>query len=338
MDGLLQNTGFGLSGGMLGRLMPMALVVDGSGLIRMAGPTLVRLHRGAALAGQAFFDMFRLIRPEAGHTLSDLADLAGRRLTLRMSNPEGTVLRAIAVPLADDAGLLINMSFGIRVAEAVRDHGLTHADFAPTDLTVELLYLTEVKAAVTGEMTALNRRLREAQERSQRQAMTDPLTGLANRRAFDEALSRAVAGAGRGLPFALMHLDLDRFKAVNDTLGHAAGDVVIGAVADVLRAEVRLQDIAARVGGDEFMLVLAGSHDAERIMALARRIIDRLEQPIPCGGDLARISASLGAALSQTYDLPDAAAMTADADEALYASKRNGRGRCTIHAPNSAGP
>src|SRR5690606_25524563 len=129
--------------------------------------------------------------------------------------------------------------FGIAAAEAVRRHALSNADFAPTDLTVELLYLTEVKAAVMSELAALNQRLQDSRREAEAQALTDPLTGLANRRAFEKGLAEAVDMARRGQGFVLMHLDLDYFKTVNDTLGYAAGDHVLAEVAHALRAETR---------------------------------------------------------------------------------------------------
>jgi len=233
--------------------------------------------------------------------------------------------------------MIVNLSFGIATAEAVRDHALTNADFAPTDLTVELLYLTEVKAAVMEELAALNARLRAAQRAAEEQALTDALTGLANRRAFDTALGRVLdAALWGGKDFALLHLDLDFFKAVNDTLAHAAGDLVLPHVAAVLRGAMRKQDTVARVGGDEFVLILPGPVDEAMITTIARRIIAELEMPVTFEGEPCRISGSIGATLSTLYERPDADRMLSDADTALYVSKRRGRGgaRSTFRAWN----
>src|SRR5690606_16624789 len=119
--------------------------------------------------------------------------------------------------------MLIDLSFGIAVIEAVRRHDLTATDFAATDLAVEMLYLAEARAAVMRAALSLNDRLRAARREAEALAMRDTLTGLGNRRALDEALQRLIA---RREPFGLMHLHLDYFKDVNDTLGHAAGDAV----------------------------------------------------------------------------------------------------------------
>lgn len=317
----------------LGRLMPMFLWLAPSGHIRAAGPTLVKICGVNPLLGSRFLDRFELCRPEAAARMEDLCRLAGRRLQLRLRQGPRTPLRGHLVVLPEGQGLFVNLSFGIVVAEAVREHRLTDADFAPTDLTVELLYLTEAKAAVMAELAALNHRLQAARSAAEAQAQSDALTGLANRRALDAALARAAEAATRGRGFALLHLDLDLFKQVNDTLGHAAGDQVLIRVAEVLRAETRKHDTVARVGGDEFVLILPGQTDPARIAAVATRIIAGLEAPIRFEGKPCRISGSVGATISTLYPRPDADRMLSDADTALYASKHGGRGRCTLYTP-----
>jgi diguanylate cyclase (GGDEF)-like protein len=319
----------------LGRLMPMFLWIAPTGQICAAGPTLSKVCGAGLLSGARFFDVFDLTKPSLAATMADLARLTGQRLQVRLRHGARTALRGQIVPLAGQDGLLVNLSFGIAVAEAVRDHRLTDADFATTDLTVELLYLTEAKAAVMEELAALNRRLDTARNAAEARALTDALTGLANRRALAAALARAVDAAARGRRgFALLHLDLDLFKAVNDTLGHAAGDFVLTRVAAVLRAETRKQDTVARVGGDEFVLILPGQVDPAQIDAVARRIIEGLETPLVFEGRPCRISGSIGATVSCLYPVPEADRMLNDADTALYASKRRGRGRATIYAPD----
>ncbi|MFO1173717.1 MAG: GGDEF domain-containing protein [Paracoccaceae bacterium] len=315
----------------LGRLMPMYLWITPTGLIRAVGPTLVKLCGSAPLVGDRFLDRFQVDRPRALYSMADVQALAGQRIHLSLRSGPGTSLRGQTQPLGGGQGWLLNLSFGISVAEAVRDHRLTNADFAPTDLTVELLFLTEVKAAVMGELAALNARLKRAHDEAEARALTDALTGLANRRALDADLGRDCQLAARGgAGFALLHLDLDFFKAVNDTLGHAAGDHVLAEVAKVLRSEIRASDTAARVGGDEFVLILRGGPDQTQVAEVAARIIARLEQPIPFEGRDCRISGSIGVVLSGAYATPGPDRMHADADEALYAAKRAGRGRCVV--------
>lgn len=260
--------------------------------------------------------------------------VGGRRLNLTLVAWPEFSLRGTAEEVGPTGAgeLLLNLSFGIGLAGAVRAFGLTEADFAPSDLTMELLYLNEAKAAVLGELRALTGRLEEARRSALDQALRDPLTGLANRRAFDAALDRMLTMLPRaGRHFALAHIDLDFFKEVNDSLGHAAGDQVLMRTAEVLLAETRGGDMVARVGGDEFILLLRGLTDREQLRRLAGRIIARLEEPIDCEGRQCCISASIGIAVSSDYTAPDADQMLADADSALYHSKRNGRGCTTLH-------
>ena len=200
---------------------------------------------------------------------------------------------------------------------------LTASDFAQTDLAIELLYLVEAKSAVLEETKQLNQRLQGAKVAAEEQAFTDTLTGLGNRRAMDQVLARMLRS---GAPFALMHLDLDYFKSVNDTLGHAAGDEVLRRVGEILTDETRGHDIAARAGGDEFVVVLEGESDPKVLKILSDRIIARLEEPIPFDGTLCKISGSIGATTSRSYRYPAIDQLLHDADVALYAAKDAGKG------------
>lgn len=302
----------------LARLMPMMLHIDAAGRILATGPTLARVIGGSAQV----FDAFMVQLPVGAATVPDL--LAAPRL--RLWARDGTVLRGLAVP--DGAGgAVLNLSFGIGVVDAVRRFGLTDADFAPTDLTVELLYLVEAKAAVTDELRRLNARIEGARVRAEAEAQSDPLTGIGNRRALMAALDRLLA---EGRRFGLIHVDLDHFKAVNDTLGHAAGDHVLGVAAQVLADETRAGDTVARIGGDEFVLLLPSVPDVARLQAVAGRLAARLAEPVPYGRSTCKIAASLGLVLSDRHSGATGDALLASADAALYAAKRAGRGQAVL--------
>lgn len=308
----------------MAQLMPMHLILDRAGIITGAGPTLMKICARADLIGLPLGAVFHLKRPVS---LAGFATVAGARLRLSLAAPPGTDFKGQAVALAGGEGWLVNLSFGIHVAEAVQTHALTSADFAQTDLTVEMLYLIEAKTAVLDELAQLAARLEEARSRAAAEAVTDALTGLGNRRALNAEMQALLAADQH---FALLHLDLDYFKEVNDTYGHAAGDMVLTRVADVLRAETRRGDTLARVGGDEFVMLLPGLSDLRVIDRTSARIISALEEPIVVeGGGECRISASIGAILSYQYDMPSPDLLLSEADGALYASKRSGRGRMT---------
>lgn len=260
----------------------------------------------------------------------------GRRLTLSLVAHPAFSLRGTAVDLggAGQGELLINLSFGIHLPDAVRFFGLTEADFAASDLAMELLFLAEAKTAVLDELRALTQRLDAARREAVSKALSDPLTGLANRRAFEAALDRAArvqARGGRG--FALLLLDLDLFKQINDTRGHAAGDAVLIRVAQALTEEIRRGDLVARVGGDEFMLILRGPLDMARLGGFAARLIARLEEPMQIDGEVCRISASIGGVLSQGAAPPALAELMAKADSELYRAKGAGRGGYSFALP-----
>ncbi len=327
------DEGFGFGPMSLDRLMPMHLVVGLDGTILRVAPTLQKLRPGQILNGASFWELFELRRPRRLASVSEMLATEDGRLALMFRTGIRTSFKAIIVPLPCDNGALINLSFGISVVEAVRAYDLTVRDFSGTDLAVEMLYLVEAKSAALHESKKLNLRLEGAKVAAEEQAFTDTLTGLKNRRAMDHVVGRLL---GEQAPFALMQIDLDFFKQVNDTYGHAAGDEVLQAVARVLVAETRQTDMVARVGGDEFVLVFMGVADLANLELLAKRIISRLEEPIPFGEADLKVSGSIG--LTSTEIRPGATMeeLLQDADMALYSSKHAGRSCCTIAEPPPA--
>jgi diguanylate cyclase (GGDEF)-like protein len=180
------------------------------------------------------------------------------------------------------------------------------------------------------EQLALSLANLQMQESLRALSLRDPLTGLFNRRFLDESMERELARAARRVqPLSLIVIDVDHFKSINDGHGHDAGDMVLVALADVLRANSREEDIASRYGGEEFVLVMPGASCEQ-----ALRRAEELRQAIAAaqvrfrGRALGTITASFGVASSQDCGL-SAAGLFHAADQALYQSKRDGRNRVT---------
>jgi diguanylate cyclase (GGDEF)-like protein len=327
MDGVLRTDGVAIPVAALCRTLPMHLRLSLQGMVQGFGPTLGKVVAGQTILGHPFFAAFEVCRPGGVADMAALLQGSGQPLHIRLRSAPATTLRGLAVRLEEDQGVLLNLSFGSAVADAVRDHGLTDSDFAPTELAMELLYLIEAKAAIMTELRDLNRRLAGAKTAAEEQALTDTLTGLRNRRALDIAMTQTIV---RDTSFGLMHMDLDCFKAVNDTLGHAAGDHVLREVGRILRAQTRDADTVARIGGDEFVILLPGPVDAAMLHAIAGRVIAQLDRSILHDGRECRVSASIGMTVSTAYSRVQPDRMMADADEALYEAKRAGRGRAVF--------
>jgi diguanylate cyclase (GGDEF)-like protein len=242
------------------------------------------------------------------------------------------VLKGLFVRLEAEERTLINLSLGVHVVDAVQRFDLSSADFAESDPTVDMLYLIEAKSVALEESKRLNGRLHGEKAVAERQAFTDTLTGLKNRRASDNFLGVLEKSESQ---FGLMHLDLDFFKQVNDNLGHAAGDYVLKNVAEILKKAVRAEDLVARIGGDEFVLIFKDCVDLEVLNLIAARIIEQLEIPIEFEGNMCRISASIGTTLSSFYEVASVEKMMNDADQALYMSKDKGRACHTVFDPTA---
>jgi len=162
-------------------------------------------------------------------------------------------------------------------------------------------------------------------QRLARQARQDGLTGVANRVAFDELLARILESRERtGVKLALLMLDLDHFKPVNDSYGHPAGDALLVQVAQRLSATVRDRDTVARLGGDEFAVIQQSIRDSDDAERLAARIVEELADPFQVEDSEIRIGASVGIALCPEHGT-DLAALRKKADTALYRAKEAGR-------------
>ena len=174
---------------------------------------------------------------------------------------------------------------------------------------------------------------KRAEEQLIQLAHYDAVTGLPNRRLFRDRLQQALAQASRNeWQVGVLYVDLDRFKWVNDTLGHKAGDLLLEAVSDRLKECLRAEDTVARLGGDEFAAILPDMGDSEYAGTVARRIIDKLGRQFTISGQEVYISASIGITVSPT-DGGDSETVLRNADAAMYRVKEQGRANFQFFSP-----
>lgn len=194
------------------------------------------------------------------------------------------------------------------------------------DVTDDLALSRELERAKT-LAEARNKELESARQRMEHIALHDHLTDLPNRRYLDTMLDSMVDLCRReGKRLGVLHIDLDRFKQINDTLGHNAGDAMLKHAAQILLAKVRPQDFVARIGGDEFVVLLPFDGDDRKLATIADRIIDEMRKPVSLDGHDCRFGSSIGIATSRGVDI-DARQLLLNADMALYHAKNRGRNR-----------
>ncbi len=196
-----------------------------------------------------------------------------------------------------------------RLIPAIDDTGGPDVIYAARDVTQRVIAEESLKAS---------------QLELENLARVDSLTGLANRRQFDERLALALARSRRrGTPVALLYMDIDYFKHINDSLGHLAGDAVLRAFAQRLSACVRAEDLVARLGGDEFVMLVEDAATVQGTEAIARKLIAHVSEPGLVEGDDTTVTTSIGIAFCLRGT--DAEELLSHADKALYVAKGNGR-------------
>ena len=299
--------------GTISWVNPAACTITGYDAEELVGAHTRKLRSGQH-APDFYASLWRTVL--GGQTWS--GTIVNRRKDGTLYDEEQTI-----APVVDDGGVITHF---IAIKQDVTDRRRTEAalERAQADL-----------AARVAEIESLNRKLRD-------QAVRDPLTGLYNRRYFDETIAREVALASRnGEALSLVALDVDHFKRVNDTHGHALGDRVLQELAGVLRARVRASDIACRFGGEEFLLVLQGAplDVAVRRAEEVRSDFEALAIPVT-GGAALTVTVSIGVTELHELDGPGHAIPNAlaRADAALYSAKRAGRNQVVSVRRDSSAP
>ncbi len=177
-----------------------------------------------------------------------------------------------------------------------------------------------------------------AESQSQYLSTHDSLTGLPNRILFDRMLEQTIKMARRyEKRFCVMFLDLDRFKAINDTLGHAAGDVMLQEVATRLRTNLRESNVVARLGGDEFVMIIQEVGNASQAETVAQKIVENIARPLTIQGQECATGASIGIAMFPV-DASDEKSLIKCADAAMYRAKEEGKNRFQFFSSGAAVP
>ncbi|MEL6840024.1 MAG: EAL domain-containing protein [Pseudomonadota bacterium] len=316
-----------ISSDNVGRLMPFHILVDADGVIRSAGPALLKMVGGEGLVDQSLFDAVRIVKPRRfdGHTI--LPDMLGKRLTVQF-NALGDAVSSRAfgtafhVQMDGVPHVFFALTPSVNARSFIETHGLKISDFGPTDGSADLVPLLAMQEDMLADSQKKSERLMAARDAAERLANHDPLTQLPNRRALMEGLQAALEQG----PVAAIHLDLDKFKEINDTFGHAAGDAALKHAAGALKGAVGEDALCARLGGDEFVGVLAGAMSHEALNAIVDDLFTRLSEACMHDGVSLRIGASIGLAAATPADAIGADTILHHADLALLEAKRAGRG------------
>ena len=251
-----------------------------------------------------------------GLALAERSASAGTIVVLRgLEGPQGMLL--LLDPIRDNVKL------------GVHEQSLLTTVAGLISVALENGQLAEAIKAMSVEKAELARR-----------AFYDPLTQIANRSLFIETVTKSLGQlADTQRPIAVMFIDLDGFKEINDTFGHAVGDRVLSAVAARLRVQVRKLDLAARIGGDEFGMLLDGMRHKSDASVVAERIIETLRRPIPMGDAMVTIGASVGVAVvDEPADAPEPEELMRRADMAMYLAKRQGKNRFVVFDETARAP
>jgi diguanylate cyclase (GGDEF)-like protein len=350
---LIGTVGLALGQTVVGNMRERAVASgldEAQGLSRVGvEPILAQPELGRTLSGRQRSMLERVLRPGSSEERALQVTIRNRALRVLYSSERGragrapatrelkTALRGTAVASVAEGGdrhrAALRSYVPLRSARSRRPTGVieVHAPYAPIDLALRHdtrhVYLVLVGALgllwalLLGVVASASNKLRRQVGEKQQEALRDSLTGLANRALFLTMAQRVISARGRKNTLAaVMIMDLDRFKEVNDTLGHHSGDLLLKRVASRLQEVVRGNETLARLGGDEFAILVPDILERQDVVPLAKRILQRFEEPVVIGGLTLRVEASFGIAVSPDHGDQVDTLMQA-ADVAMYAAK-----------------
>jgi diguanylate cyclase (GGDEF)-like protein len=295
---------------------------DGDRLLRCRvgpGPTHEGMHeidRNAMVQLQSLFD-----QSAASHIFDNDAS--------------NDIVRRLACGVEVHNGIVVALQGETQVIGAlvVANHLSEVSGFQPADVRLLETLAGQVSVALeNGRLEHSLAQLRVLERQLSYQATHDALTGLANRALFSQRVSEALTRPNRSRELAVLFIDLDDFKTVNDSLGHSAGDALLVAVAERVNSCLRDRDIAARLGGDEFAVLLDGVDGRRAAVAAAERILATLDLPVPVQGQNLTVHASVGVSLGSWG--ADAATLMRNSDTAMYEAKARGKGCWALFSPD----
>ena len=262
--------------------------------------------------------LIQSVNPSAGRVFGYAADeIAGKNVSVLIPDPDRHQRDEFILHYLQTGEHKV-LGTGFREVEGLRRDGTVF----PLEISV-----SEVRFGKERRFMALVRditRRKEAEARLTHLAHYDPLTGLPSRPLFRDRATQALLHARVGRLLAVLYLDLDHFKLVNDRLGHEAGDQVLKTAAQRIAGCLRAADTASRLGGDEFVILLNDLHDASDVFGVVKKILETLAEPFSLSGREIRISASIGVAIYPA-DGEDLDGLLNDADAAMYRAKERGR-------------
>jgi diguanylate cyclase (GGDEF)-like protein/PAS domain S-box-containing protein len=266
----------------------------------------------------AYIDKDRVIR-FANRTFEDWLDISPAKA---LNMPFADVIGSVSYGLRRDhidralAGERVSFEIELRGRGAIRHLQTTYIPDIDSNGAVQGIY------TVAADVSAL----KGVESQLRLLARYDTLTGLANRFQLNEKLAEAIARSHRGKrPMAVMFLDIDHFKSINDRLGHGAGDAVLKQFAERLVGSVRLTDTIARLGGDEFVILLEELHNVEEAELVAKKIVTSVRRPFTVPGEQLAVTTSLGVVFYRGDAASTTSTLMEQADKALYRAKHEGR-------------